>query len=69
MQRLRKTYCISAKQRGGLEGACTFPALDDVDGMKVIRKDDDRSEPSANDLPENISRYLPPRESPEHSHA
>lgn len=57
------------KESGGCGRAFAFPALDDIDGMEVVSKDDDGPGPSADELAEHISGHLPPWETPKDSHA
>jgi len=69
-RRLRKTNREGAKESGGRECAPTLRALNDVDSMEVVCKDDDSPKPSTNELPNHISGYLSPRHGigPKHSH-
>ena len=67
---MRETNREGAKESGGSECTLTLLALNDVDSVEVVRKGDDSPKPSANELPNHISRYLSPGHGigPEDSH-
>ncbi len=64
-----ETNRIGTKESGSRESAPTLLALDNVNGVKVVPKDDDCPSPSTDELSEHISGHLPPWEISKDSHA